>query len=300
MVARAIVNYGVYKFTEEQRSQYSVRVTAQIERKPDTCYENLKYQQSVSFYGYAQFMIEDWVALTIPLENEYQQILEWSNDATQNEIHHACTRYSTAVDIADGLSQLGASITVAPIIPVVVIPLPYDRVLFKLFSNATLLVEVTTEPFVNICDAPVQEYGGEPVLSEPSNRDVEPNSEDSPYDVPDPPYDEPTADNGETYNPQRPEPTNGEDGQVYAWFWQGRILLASEPPPGRFYRNTVYVTAPYSNPQNEFNVQTGSIYRSTRFVNTPAGRVAVIEQDSGSPSDVLAFNADVETFGLVT
>lgn len=298
MVERAIVNFGVYQFSEETRQQRIVRLTSQVERQPDNRYSNLKLQKERSFYGWAQLMIGDWVAETIELVYGFQLLLDWENLTDQHQLFHYCTQLNTATNADRVVTALGGTPgPIDPEEPILITPMPYDRMVFKLYSNATLLIEETTEPFINPCLAPI-EFDDAPPLSEPSSTDVPANPLDPPYDIPSPPYDEPTADNGETYNPTRPPNENGNPGEVYAWFWRGRILLASEGPPGRFYQNTVAVTAPYSDPQNVFNQGGPPIYQSRRFVNTPAGEVAVIVQDSGSPSDVIAFNAEVETFTL--
>lgn len=214
MVARAIVNYGVYQFTEQQRSQRIVRMTSQVEKKPENEFLNAKFQKMQSFYGYAQLMIGNWVCSTIQLQYEFEQIFSWENWTAQHEIFHYCTQLNNAVNLSTVASQLGAPGLVFEGEPITIALMPYDRVVFKLYSNTTLLIEVSTEPFINRCSAPV-ELVDEPPLAEPSSRAVEPNPLDNPYDIPDPPYDLPTADNNETYNPQVPPEEQGEAGRIY-------------------------------------------------------------------------------------
>lgn len=201
MAERAIVNYGIYKFSSEERASSLVRVTAQVEREPSNRYSNLKLQRERSFYGYAQVMIDDWIHSIIELQYGLQVILEFRNEIDQHQIFHYCTQKNVAVNLNTVSTALGGPALTIDEDSIAISLMPYDRILFKLYNDTTLLVNVNTEPFINPCEVSFEYYPAEPVIDEPSNRDVPANPGDAPYDIPDAPYDTTTADNGETYYP---------------------------------------------------------------------------------------------------
>lgn len=210
MPERVIVNFGVYQFTNEQRAQRRLRLTSQVERMPDNQSLNFRLQKPRSFYGWAQVMSGPWVIETIELLYEYQLLIDWENTVNQQQIFHYCTQLNTAQNAAQILAAVSGGAEILPGQTINIERAPFDRVVFKLFSNTTLIIADTTEPFINPCGAPTEIDTLTPPLSEPSPLDVPENPLDSPYDVPDPPYDLPSADDGETYNPQVPEEPIGD------------------------------------------------------------------------------------------
>lgn len=212
MPERIIVNYGVYQLSEAERSAFRLNVYTQVEKRPANVYDNFKYQKPQSFYGYAQFMIGEWVYRTVQLEYENQLIYQFNNWQGQQAILLYCATQQTR----DNIIALSTCIPACALAPgeqtlVGVWRVPVERIVFKLHAESTLLVNTDVLLFANPCQALIT-YADVGYTPPPlSQTDVPPNPLDDPYDIPDAPYAEPD-DGGETYNPQRPEePIGGED-----------------------------------------------------------------------------------------
>lgn len=211
MAERAIVNYGVYQFTPEERECFRFRLTAQVEREPVSPYKNFKYQKPQSFYGYAQVMFGQWVYQTIVLEYDRQIVYEWRNDLAQMAILLYCATEQTRDNILS-LTTCIPGCVLTPGNPAVygLWKCPADRIVFKLSGTTTLLVNTDIQLFDNPCSVPLV-WADESYTPPPDSETVvPPNPLDDPYDIPTPPYDGDTQDNGETYSPERPpEPIEG-------------------------------------------------------------------------------------------
>ena len=215
MTERTIVQYGVYQFTEEEKQAYRLRVYTQVIRHPENESLNLKYQKYHSFYGYAQLMNGNHVHRTVPLQYESECILEFTQSDNLNTFLNAAFTYGVLQSIANLAVLHGGTPEINPLDPPLY-PVPFDRVLFKLFSNTTLLVYTDFEPLPTLEITPALPWANQSDDPVPlSGTQPSANPLDAPYDLPTAPYDLPTADNGETYNPQRPEVGTGTEGQQY-------------------------------------------------------------------------------------
>lgn len=216
MPERAIVNYGIYVFEPEDRQCFRCRLTTQVERIPGNLSSNFKLQKPRSFYGYAQLMWGKWVVETKAIEYETQLLFDFVNDLGQLAILEYCHAQQTR----DNIIALSGCIPGCVLQPgeqqiAGLWRFAYDRVVFKLFNDTTLLVNTDRQEFYNPCNVPLI-FGDESYTPpEPSETDVPENPLDPGYDIPTAPYDPPSSDFGETYNPQRGEPPLGEESRPY-------------------------------------------------------------------------------------
>lgn len=235
MPERVIVQYGVYLFDPEDLECFRLRVLTQIERKPEGAYENFKYQKPQSFYGYAQLMFGQWVVETKQLQYEQELLFEWTNDLGQLAI----LTYCAAQQNRNNLIALSGCIPGCALAPgEQPIPglwkFPYDRIVFKLFANTTLLVNTDRQEFANPCEVPLV-WGDEGYIPpESPGTNVPENPNDPGYDIPTPPYYEPDDDFGETYNPEEPEEP---EPTVQCWVFDGWSI-----PPNQFIPPQRYIT----------------------------------------------------------
>lgn len=245
MAERTIVNYGIYQFTEEEKRSYRLRVYTQVIRKPINESLNLKYQKHQSFYGYAQLMNGNHVHQTIQLQYESECIFEYT--ASDNLSTFLLSAHTTGVlqSIANLAVLHGGIPDVNPLDPPLY-PMPFDRLVFKLFSNTTLLVYTDIENLPTLEITPALPYDESSDDPEPLS-DTAPvsNPLDEPYDIPTAPYDTATADNGETYNPQIPEP-------IYEGVFTARITFTNPliAPGNITWENTL--TNPDAEPERQF------------------------------------------------
>lgn len=206
MTERTIVNYGVYQFEDVERMAYRLRVYAQVIRHPINESLNTKFQKVQSFYGYAQLMNGNHVHSTIPLKYEAECIFEYTASDNLNTFLISAHTYGILQSIANLAAAGGGIPDINPLDPPLY-PMPFDRIVFKLFSNTTMLVytDVVEMPTLEI--TPALPVDGESDDPEPLS-DTAPteNPLDEPYDIPTEPYNPVTADNGETYNPATPPP----------------------------------------------------------------------------------------------
>jgi len=233
MPERAIVRYGIYSFDPEDLECFRLRVYTFAKRKPTGAYENFKYQKPQSFYGYAQLMFGQWVVETKQLQYEQELLWEFTNELAQSSILLYCSVQQTRDNIAT-LSQCIPGCEFNPTDP----PqpglwrFPYDRIVFKLFSNTTLIVNTDRQEFVNPCEVPKTWADDGYIPPEPSGEAVPENPNEPGYDLPTLPYDTVTDDFNETYNPERPDEPPG----VQCWVFDGFSIPApgSPIPPSRF------------------------------------------------------------------
>lgn len=222
MAERTIVNYGVYQFTEAEKQAYRLRVYTQVIRKPVNEYLNLKFQKYQSFYGYAQLMNGSHVHRTIQLEYEAECIFEYTASDNLNTFLISAHTYGVLQSIANLAAAGGGVPDINPLDPPLY-PMPFDRIVFKLFSDTTMLVytDIVEMPTLEITPAlPTDEESDDP---EPlSDTAPEENPLDDPYDIPTAPYDPATQDSGETYSPEVPEEGTGTPGVRYRLYYQIR------------------------------------------------------------------------------
>lgn len=254
MTERTIVNYGVYQFTEEEKQAYRVRLYTQVIRHPQNESINTKFQKLQSFYGYAQLMNGSHVHRTIQLRYEAECIFEYTASDNLNTFLISAHTYGILQSIANLAVLSGGVVEVDPLDPPLY-PMPFDRIVFKLFSDTTLLVytDIVEMPTLEITPAlPTDAESDDP---EPLS-DTEPveNPLDEPYDIPTPPYNPTTEDNGETYSPEIPEEGTGEEGQRYRLYF----MIRSQADGSALVGGYESVFAPYGEPfcQNE-----GGTYR---------------------------------------
>lgn len=206
MAERTIVNYGVYQFEEAEKDAYRLRVYTQVIRHPMNESLNTKFQKIQSFYGYAQLMNGNHVHQTIPLRYQSECIFEYTASDNLSTFLLSAHTYGVLQSIANLAALHGGSATINPLDPPLY-PMPFDRIVFKLFSDTTIVVytDIVNLPTLEITPAlPTDEESDDP---EPlSDTEPEENPLDPPYDIPTAPYNPATADNGETYNPQLPPP----------------------------------------------------------------------------------------------
>jgi hypothetical protein len=143
---------------------------------------------------------------TIPIKYESECIFEYTASDNLNTFLLSAHTYGVLQSIANLAVLHGGSPTINPLDPPLY-PMPFDRLVFKLFSNTTLLVYTDIVELPTLEITPALPYDNESDDPEPLS-DTAPveNPLDEPYDIPSAPYDIPTADNGETYNPQTPPP----------------------------------------------------------------------------------------------
>lgn len=206
MPERVIVKYGVYQFSEEEKTAYRLRVYTQVIRQPSNQSLNTKYQKHQSFYGYAQLMDGDFVHRTIQLQYEKECIFEYIASDSWNTLVTGSYQYGIILTVSNAVVALGGSplVLVEPSLPL--FPMAFDRIVFKLFNNTTLAVftEVLNFPELPNVASEFDTLSDEP--PEPSSTAPEENPEDEGFDIPTLPYDPATDDGGETYDPPRPEP----------------------------------------------------------------------------------------------
>ncbi|HEX7762189.1 MAG TPA: hypothetical protein VF433_01045 [Cellvibrio sp.] len=273
MAERTIVNYGVYQFEEEEKQAYRLRVYTQVIRHPDTEYQNLKYQKYQGFYGYAQLMNGNHVHQTIQLQYENECILELTQSDNLNTFIRSSQVYGILQSIANLANALGATAVINPIDPPLY-PIAFDRVVFKLHSNTTLLVYTDIEPLPTLEVMPALPWDEPSDDPEPlSDTQPVPNPLDEPYDIPSPPYDPLTADNGETYNPQVPEP-------VYEGVFTARITFTNPliAPGSITWENTL--TNPDAEPERQFT-DYGSSGRVRLVWGFEGGQWVIDQTDAG-------------------
>lgn len=265
MAERTIVNYGVYQFEESERQAYRLRVYAQVIRHPINESLNTKYQKNQSFYGYAQLMNGNHVHRTIQLQYDAECIFEYTASDNLSTYLLSAHTYGVLQSIANLAVLHGGTPTINPIDPPLY-PMPFDRLVFKLFSNTTLLVYTDVVELPTLEITPALPYDNASDDPEPLS-DTTPveNPLDEPYDVPSPPYDVPTADNGETYNPQTPAP-------VYTGVFLCRVHF-TQPlygPGVHIFENTL--TDPKPAPVREDTVQGNSHIVALRWYYGSAGQ----------------------------
>jgi hypothetical protein len=232
--SRTIVNYGIYKFSEEELKAVKIRILASAIRQPANLYQNFKYQKPRSFYGYWQLMSGDYVRSFGELRFENELIWEDYNQRLVETALTMCanqTTFQLVQALATGLGGTTLDVTFTPFnCP----PFEYDRIVFKLFSNTTLDLTVQSEALDILCDfAPTRnpELPGSPPASptEPT-----PNPDDAPYDQGSAPYDQGSRDNGETYVPEGTEPPppfpgTGMYDYVLTWRYYDQSTLRTAP-----------------------------------------------------------------------
>jgi len=297
MPERVIVQYGIYVLAPEDRECFRVRVLTQVERIPGNLSSNFKMQKPRSFYGYAQLMFGQWVVETKAIEYDKQVLFEFTNELGQLAILTYCSTKQTR----DNIIALSGCIPGCVLSPgEEQIPglwrIPFDRVVFKLFNDTTLLVNTDRQLFVNPCEVPLV-FGDETYTPpEPSSTNVPENPNDPGYDIPTLPYDEPSNDFGETYNPDRPPPTEGEPGVVYTINATGQY----EDKNGitrTVINNGLTVTGPYQEPvpyNGEYRPTT--LYYWGAKVTHAGGIQDVILVTSGALNEVQNFRITVLNF----
>lgn len=243
---RTIVQYGVYQFTEDELNAFRLRVDASVIRQPTVEYLNYKYQKPRSFYGYWQLMSGAKVQAYGELNFTEQTVIELTNYtllATQLAQCINLNTFNTVAALADGL---GATIIAGDPIPFPAPPFEPDRIVFKLFSNTTLVVAVSHETLQQVCGFPVDRETDLPPAGGENGTPPEPNPDDPPYDIGTPPYDEDTQDDGETY-----VPTGGDeeypypDDTPYTW----TLVWHYYDQPSVHRTETGTATGPLSNPR---------------------------------------------------
>lgn len=244
MPERTIVQYGVYQFDDSERQAYRLRLFSQVIRHPGNEYLNTKYQKHQSFYGYAQLMNGDFVHQVVQIEYEKQCLFEFVANDNWNTLVSGSYQYGILLTISNAVVALGGTplTLVEPALPL--FPLPYDRVVVKLFNNTTLVLFTEVVAFPELPNVSSEFDPNTASPTPPSSTQPEANPEDEPYDTPTEPYDIPTADNGETYNPQRPESGQGTPGQRYRIYFM--IQRASDG--SNLVGGNELVYAPYGNP----------------------------------------------------
>lgn len=247
MAERTIVRYGVYRFTDEERSAYHVRLNAQVIREPSNQSLNVKYPYPQSFYGYAQLMHNNFVFKTIALQYTKQCVYEYFAHDNLSTLYGSAWQYGTVLTISNAVVALGGAPLLVVPSELTFFPMPYDRVVFRLFNDTTMQVWVDAvalpelegipTPFDPEADNEPQDSGATPT----------PNPLDAPYDIPSPAYDPTTNDNGETYNPPLPEPTQGEPGTRQVVRLEYRLPYFYQPPYNPLLVAQTTLTAPIGN-----------------------------------------------------
>jgi len=194
---RNIVKFGTLIPTQQEREAQSWILNAYVEKIPNNRYLNTKYQRNQSFYGYFQALWQDVVVFASPLEYEKQQLFSYSNALLQAEYNLICL----LKDIGD---STGAFIEGTDI-PFVLPRIPYDRFVLKLYNNATVQLELITQPYDADCEGIALSFEEPSKSANPTATNVPPNPNESGFDIPSPPYVSPN-DSGDTY---RPVSTNG-------------------------------------------------------------------------------------------
>jgi hypothetical protein len=196
---RIIVREGVLKLTAAERNSFMISVATQLLRSPDNRYINTKTPTEKGFYGYAQGMVGFHVAWTVPIEYEQQIIWAYENWGSQQRLWQYCfeKRVASALQQMSTGSGVG-TIEFYPLDEAETYKLEIDRIRFKVWSNATLQVNVAIEPFEDECGA-MPEGKDKPQEKEREREPEEPTPDpfNPGYDTPSPPY-EPPDDNGET------------------------------------------------------------------------------------------------------
>lgn len=247
MAGRTIVQYGVYRFTPEEKQGYRIRVCGEVIRIPGNRYLNLKYPKEEGFYGYAQLMAGDFVAETVQLSYEKQIIFEFTQSDLLYTLYSS-SQYSAIIQSIGNLaSAMGFPLVDADPYEYDFFPLPFDRVVIRLFNDTTYQVftEVLPLPEVPNLVPLFDEASDDP--PDPSGVTPTPNPLDPGYDIPSPAYDPSTNDDGETYNPPRPEPTQGEPGTQQIVRIEYRLPYFYDPPYNPLIIAQTTLTAPIRN-----------------------------------------------------
>lgn len=244
MAERTIVKYGVYQFDDAEKQAYRLRLFSQVIRHPGNESLNTKYQKYQSFYGYAQLMNGEFVHQTVTIQYANQCLFEFISSDNWNTLVSGSYQYGTLLTISNAVVALGgnALTLVEPSLPL--FPLPYDRVVVKLFNNTTLLLFTEVLAFPELPNVASEFDPGSATPTTPSETEPEENPLDVPYDIPTAPYEPSTEDNGETYSPQVPEEGMGEPGRRYRIYYQLRDSSTNAALVGGY--ESVY--APYSTP----------------------------------------------------
>lgn len=275
MPERIIVNYGVYQFSDEERHAYRLRLLATVIREPGNKYESVKPQKPESFYGYAQLMNGDFVHRIIRLSFSAECVFEYFNHDALNTLYGTIWQFGTVQTISNAVVSLGGSPLVLVPSDLTFFPMPYDRVVFKLFNDTTLAIstEVIALPEVQGFVPEWDEATAEPLGR--SQTQPTPNPLDEPYDIGTAPYDDETDDNGETYSPQTPEPPlTGETG-MYQFSITVRYLSNFDTGATAEITQSYAIPAPISRPVKTVVADTSSGYSiAARNQYSPANTVA--------------------------
>lgn len=273
MAERTLVQFGVYQFDDVEKRAYRLRVMAQVIRHPENESLNLKLQKFRGFYGYAQLMNNDFVHQTIPIEYEKQCLFEYYAHDNLNTLYASALQLGTLRTISNAVQSLGGGglVIIGSTLPF--FPMPYDRMVFKLFNNTTLLVFTEVINLPDLPDVP-QQFDDETATPTPSS-DTQPvsNPADPGYDLPSNPYDPATDDNGESYDPERPAP-------VYTGTFLCRVYF-TQPlygPGTHMFENTL--TDPKPAPVREDTVQGNSHIVVLRWYYGSSGQYWQIDYTS--------------------
>lgn len=215
---RTIVKYGIYQFTQEERESVRLRIQTSVIREPSVEYLNYKFQKPKGFYGYYQLMGDDYVIQSGEINFIDQVVYEFVNHQLIYTQLAQCINLNTYNVVAALASGLGATFIIGEPSPFNVPPIQPDRIIFKLFSNTTLVVNVAHEVLADYCGFPPTRDQTFPDYGTHNSTPPEENPDDPGFDIGTPPYDAGTQDNGETYVPEpgTPEP-DYPDARVYNW-----------------------------------------------------------------------------------
>lgn len=257
---RIIVNYGVYQFSDEERHAYRLRLLATVIREPGNKYESVKPQKPESFYGYAQLMNGDFVHQLIRLSFSAQCVFEYFNHDALANLYGSVWQYGTVQTVSNAVVALGGSPLTLVRSDLTFFPMPYDRVVFKLFNDTTLAVatEVIALPEIPDFTPEWDEATAEPLAR--STTQPTPNPLDPPYDIGTAPYDPETDDNGETYSPEVPEPPLTGDTGTYQFTITVRKLVNFDTGATAEETQSYAIPAPISRPVKTVTADSGSSY----------------------------------------
>lgn len=260
MPERIIVNYGVYQFSDEERHAYRLRLLGTVIREPGNKSESVKPQKPEAFYGYAQLMNGDYVHSLIRLSFSAQCIFEYFNHDALNNLYGSAWQYGTVQTVSNAVVALGGSALTLVRSELPFFPMPYDRIVIKLFNDTTLAVstEVIGLPEISGFTPTWDEATAEPLGR--STTEPTPNPLDPPYDIPTPPYDSETDDNGETYSPETAEPPLTGDTGTYRFTITCRYLTNFDTGATTEVTQTYDIPAPVSRPVKTVTADTSSSY----------------------------------------
>jgi hypothetical protein len=206
---RTLVRKGIIKLDEAMRTCVNVAVLATVTKLPDNRYVNASYQKEKGFFARWQALAGETVLAFGAVEFEKQQLIEWRRPEIQLTVDLACEALRIKQYLQGGVGGIIPPIVIPNPEPVAVtIPLlDCDRIVFALFANTTLFVQVVGEEVLNACDLellPVQRdvrsAATGSALTPTPNPDIPGES------LPDEPYDDDTDDDGETYDPVEDTP----------------------------------------------------------------------------------------------